>query len=86
MARPFTIEEIKQIALVRDLFQSGDARKIRESGRVKRSEAAGRVPCHASAILRWEEGRRTPRPDVALRLAEVYGEFATMAASHKEAK
>jgi transcriptional regulator with XRE-family HTH domain len=84
MAKTFTSDEIEQIALVRALLRSREAEKIRGSAGILRSEAAGMVPCHPSAIARWENGERVPRSDVALRLAEVYGEFAALASTGSE--
>lgn len=83
--RTYTSEEIEQIALIRDLLLSGEASQMREGAHMLRSETAGQVPCHPSALGRWEEGKRTPRPDVALRLAEIYGGFAELASRHSEA-
>lgn len=79
MARSLTSDELEQVALLRDLLRSGTAEQMRESAGILRSEVARCVPCHASAVARWEKAERVPRPDVALTLASLYGRFASLA-------
>jgi transcriptional regulator with XRE-family HTH domain len=50
---------------------TGEARSIRESARVSRQTLADAIDVEAGTLARWERGERTPRPDSALRWAEV---------------
>lgn len=61
--------ETEQIARVRELIATGAARRIREAARLSLAEMA--KPCHvtASAVWRWEQGKRMPRGEAALRYA-----------------
>lgn len=83
MATEFSPEELERISDIRRLLMSGAAKRVRESAHIRRSEVSRCVPCHPSALMRWEEGQRTPRPEVALRLADAYGQLLAVAISEE---
>jgi DNA-binding XRE family transcriptional regulator len=74
-----TAAELERVSLIRSLLRSGGAADLREAAGISRTELAGRVGCHPSAIMRWEESHRVPRAGVSLRLADAYGELAGLA-------
>jgi DNA-binding transcriptional regulator YiaG len=59
--------QLQEVAEVRALLASGEARRMREQARVSLAEMARHVGCAHSSVLRWEEGRRVPSEDNTLR-------------------
>lgn len=68
-----------EIARVRELASSGDAKAIRERARLSRSEVARSVEVDPSTIGRWEEGLRSPQGDAAIRYGSVLRELTKLA-------
>lgn len=64
-------QELRLIAWVRGLVESGAARSIREAARVSQPEVARTVRVDTSTISRWESGQRLPKGRAALRYAAV---------------
>lgn len=60
------IDPIK-LSDVRALTASGAARTIRTGARLSLSEVGAACGVGASAVHRWETGRRSPRGEAALR-------------------
>lgn len=55
------------LARVRRLCVTGEARSIREGGRLSPGEVARALGTSTSTVWRWEHLERTPRGDLALR-------------------
>jgi DNA-binding XRE family transcriptional regulator len=68
--------DIERIVTIRRVLRSGVAAEIREAAGASRAEVAASVDCHPITVAKWETGERTPRTEVALRLADVYGHLA----------
>lgn len=66
-----------QLAEVRRLTASGQARCIRLSAGLSQAEIAASMaePVTASAIARWESGSRRPRGDAAIAYLEALREL-----------
>lgn len=56
-----------ELALVRDLVLSGEARAIRINAHLSLAEIGSEVGASVSAVWRWENGERLPRGQAALR-------------------
>lgn len=65
------IEQLVRISECRCKLRSGEARDIRIRAHVSLSEVARAAGISVPAAWRYENGARTPRPDEALRYAEV---------------
>lgn len=50
--------------------RAGLGRKIREQANMRQQEMARRVGVDPSALWRWENGKRRPRDDAAVRWAQ----------------
>jgi DNA-binding transcriptional regulator YiaG len=61
----------ERLAKVRRLIASGQAKELRIAGGLSLSEAGAPVPADASTVWRWENGKRMPRGDAALRYLRV---------------
>lgn len=61
------IDEVLELAEVRALVASGEARRIREAARLGVAEMGRAVGVSHTVILRWEANERTPRGEPALR-------------------
>ena len=70
-AVPGSVEELLDIARVRELARNGTARTIREAAGLSQGEVARAVGVSVPALHRWEKGDRTPRGDPAIRYAHV---------------
>lgn len=55
-----------ELAEVRHLIESGEARRVRERARVPQSEVARDLGVHETTVAKWERGQRLPRGVVAL--------------------
>ena len=64
-------KELRKIAWVRGLTESGAARSIRKGARISLPEMARTVGCAVSTLWRWEAGERTPQGKLALKYARV---------------
>ena len=72
---PITAEQVTDVVVVRDLLRTGAAAEIRTASRLTQAELAAVVGVHVSAVARWEQGTRLPRPATCLRLAAAYTEI-----------
>lgn len=54
-------ENVQQLAMVRHLARTGEARRRRTAARLSLSEVAQAVGVSAPTISRWERGQRMPR-------------------------
>lgn len=68
-----TSEQLNQLSSVRRLAASGEARARRINRRIRLREMAAALDVQPSTLSRWENGRSTPRSDVALRWADLLG-------------
>jgi DNA-binding transcriptional regulator YiaG len=66
-----TVEELCDLAAVRALTRSGEARAIRERAGVSLREVGGAVGVSGACVLRWEQAERSPRGSAALRYGEL---------------
>lgn len=62
-----TIEQVVDLAEVRELAASGRARELRVASRLSLADFASAIGVDQSAIGRWESGERRPRGPAALR-------------------
>ena len=61
----------ERLAKVRRLIASGQAKGLRIAGGLSLSEAGAPVGVDASTVWRWENARRLPRGQTALRYLRV---------------
>jgi DNA-binding transcriptional regulator YiaG len=66
-----TADSLHDLALVRAMTESGEAREIRQRARVSLTEMAGAVGVAPATVARWEVADRRPRGDAALRYLRV---------------
>lgn len=59
--------EALAIAEIRETALAGRAQAIRERAHLSQLEVAAAIGASRSAVSSWEQGRRLPRGDVALR-------------------
>lgn len=64
-------QELVRISECRRKLRSGEARELRIRAHVGLSEVARAAGISRTAAYRYENGERTPRPDEAMRYAEV---------------
>ena len=74
-----TLEELEQIGTIRVLFHSGVAREMREQAGASQGETAAIAGVHFTTISKIETGTRSPRPELALKLAAIYSTYADVA-------
>jgi transcriptional regulator with XRE-family HTH domain len=65
------VRQLEQLAEVRRLAASGEARRRRQEAGWSLSEMADPVHVDQSTIWRWELGKRRPRGPAALRYGRV---------------
>jgi transcriptional regulator with XRE-family HTH domain len=65
---PRAIEQLRQI---RELADSGEARRLRIAARLSQGEIAAHCDTTPSAVSRWENGERVPRGRPARRYAAI---------------
>ncbi|GHC37874.1 helix-turn-helix transcriptional regulator [Streptomyces mobaraensis] len=63
--------DVLQLVWVRDAAMSGSARQARTEARLTLSEIAELCEVDPSTVWRWEQGKRAPRGEAALRYARV---------------
>jgi DNA-binding transcriptional regulator YiaG len=63
--------EVIEMARVRRLLATGEARKIRECAGVSLAEVARAIGVGSPTVHRWERLQRRPRGDVGLRYLEL---------------
>ncbi|MFI1183243.1 helix-turn-helix domain-containing protein [Streptomyces sp. NPDC020799] len=63
--------DVLQLAWVRAAAMSGTARQARTDARLTLSEIANLCEVDPSTVWRWEQGKRAPRGEAALRYARV---------------
>ncbi len=63
------LEDLRSVALLRQLVREGRVRQFRESAGATQAELAAAVGCTPSAIAQYEAGRRVPRGGIARRYA-----------------
>jgi DNA-binding transcriptional regulator YiaG len=68
-------ETIIQLAKVRALTESGEARNIRQNARLSLPDIASAVGSHPSTVYRWENGERRPHGDAAIRYGNLLDEL-----------
>ena len=61
-----------EVARVRSLFASGDARRLRESASLSLEDVARAVGVNRSSIYRWESGETRPSRDEAIRAGALF--------------
>ena len=61
------MNSVLELAEVRSLAASGEARRIRKDNRLALQDIATAVGVGAPCIHRWETGVRSPRGDAAIR-------------------
>lgn len=64
---------IRRVSEVRRMLASGQARTKRKSLHLSIREVARAVGMDPGTVSRWEAGRNRPRPDAALKLADLLG-------------
>jgi transcriptional regulator with XRE-family HTH domain len=76
------MREILQLAEVRRLARTGEARRVRQAAGLTETEVAAVVGVSMPTISRWESGQRRPRGGApALAYAELLAELARREAS-----
>jgi transcriptional regulator with XRE-family HTH domain len=73
--------EVEVVVALRTALGSGEARAVREAAGATQAQAARDIGVDAMTVSRWERGKRTPRPRVALRAAPVYARYAELGES-----
>lgn len=68
---PTYVDEAIELARLRRLTKSGQARAIRLAADLSQQEVAQLVGVSGAAVSRWEAGIRSPRGKAALRYAQV---------------
>lgn len=63
---PATISEAVELAVVRAMCSSGRARTIRQRAGLSQAEMARPCGVGAPAILKWENGERSPTGEAAI--------------------
>jgi DNA-binding transcriptional regulator YiaG len=63
--------DLLEVSRVRSLTKAGRAREIRVHACVSAAEVAAALGVSPSTVLRWEEGERAPRGDIARRYGEL---------------
>jgi DNA-binding transcriptional regulator YiaG len=63
--------DVVRLARVRELVESGRARKIRRRRQISQGEFARALDVSPSQLSRWEAGERLPRGDAALRYLDL---------------
>jgi len=58
--------DLAKVSRMRELAESGAARRRREARRISVSELAQSLGVPASQLSRWERGRNAPRPAAAI--------------------
>jgi transcriptional regulator with XRE-family HTH domain len=59
-------ERVRDLARIRRMQQTGEARRLREQAGVSLRTMARAVGVRASTLIRWEAGRVRPREGTAL--------------------
>lgn len=62
---------VDELAEVRRLASTGEARRIREAAHIRATEIARQIGADPSAVSRWESGERMPTGLAAIRYLEV---------------
>lgn len=70
-AESMTTSDAPQLARVRGLAASGEAKRIRQDHKLSLLDVAKYCGVDASTVWRWESGRRAPRGSAALRYAQL---------------
>jgi transcriptional regulator with XRE-family HTH domain len=81
------IADLTDVAEVRDLIRTGQARAIREAAGLSLSDLAGALGVWPSTVLRWERGDRRARGPAAARYYRLLGRLASIGStvrSHEE--
>jgi transcriptional regulator with XRE-family HTH domain len=60
-----------KLAWVRKMLADGTARQYRERANLSRSDLACELSVDESTYARWENAKRVPRRDIALRLGDL---------------
>jgi transcriptional regulator with XRE-family HTH domain len=69
---------LEQLAAVRHLAATGEARRRRIAAGFSLSEVAAAAGADPSSVWRWETGRRRPRGKAALRYLRVLDSLAAL--------
>ncbi|QOK21395.1 helix-turn-helix transcriptional regulator [Janibacter indicus] len=64
-------ENVQQLAMVRHLARTGEARRRRQAARLSLSEVAAAVGVSEATVSRWERAQRLPKGTNALAFLEV---------------
>lgn len=62
---------VDELAEIRRLVASGEARRIREAAHIRGAELARHIKASQSAVSRWESGERLPTGEMAVRYLRV---------------
>lgn len=72
------IDEALALVQVRSDLRSGRARAIREAAGLSQAEIARPIGVERATVALWEQHRRIPRGDAALRYAELLRRLAAL--------
>jgi transcriptional regulator with XRE-family HTH domain len=73
------MDDLINLAWLREQFQDGTARRIRERAALRRTEVAEAAGISCATLQRWEAGFQSPRGEPALRYAQVLRRLALFA-------
>lgn len=80
-----TARELLLLARVRRLAKVGEAKLLREQAGLSLHEIASAVDVSVTCIWRWENGRRSPQGDAALRYGALLDQLAPLTAGQSVA-
>ena len=73
--------QILRLADVRAALASGEAQRLREAAQLSIGEVARACGVDQSTVWRWEQGKRLPRGETAIRYADVIDSLRKQASS-----
>lgn len=73
--------QILRLADVRAALASGEAQRLREAAQLSIGEVARACGVDQSTVWRWEQGKRLPRGQTAIRYADVIDSLRKQASS-----
>jgi transcriptional regulator with XRE-family HTH domain len=76
--------DLLKVSRARQQAISGEAKHIRQSGRLSLADVAGACQVSPSAVHRWENGQVAPRGRAALRYANLLGRLGDLQTDESE--